>query len=196
MYVWKPGTNWPHPGPPPGTGGRLVDPDADDDGVLNGADNCPLRFNANQFDSDGDGSGNACDNCPLEENADQKDQDGDGAGDVCDCLPGDPLVRPSDEVAGVTHAVLPGGSRLVWDETAGADSYSVTRGLLSGLGTGQYGTCLMTGILGEQFDDLDPPSAGAGFAYLVQGDSLCGPGTLGFDGNGAERVNSDPETCP
>jgi hypothetical protein len=194
MYVWKRGIG---PQPALGIGGRLVDPDADDDGVPNGADNCPLGSNANQFDADSDGIGDACDNCPHMANADQADGDGDGAGDVCDCQPDNPLVRPSDEVNGVTHAVLPDGrSRLAWGETVGADSYSITRGLLSGLDSGQYGACLMTGILGEGFDLSDTPSTGTGFGFLVQGDSLCGPGTLGFGSDGTERVNLDPGACP
>ncbi len=43
--------------------GQLVRalPDADDDGIPNGADNCVLAANANQQDSDGDRFGNACD---------------------------------------------------------------------------------------------------------------------------------------
>lgn len=40
---------------------EAVDPDLDDDGVPNEADNCTLRANANQVDADGDGFGNRCD---------------------------------------------------------------------------------------------------------------------------------------
>jgi cytosine/adenosine deaminase-related metal-dependent hydrolase len=38
--------------------------DVDDDGVLNGSDNCPLVAN-DQSDADADGHGDACDGCPL-----------------------------------------------------------------------------------------------------------------------------------
>jgi len=38
-----------------------VDPDDDNDGVLDGSDNCPFVANADQADTDGDGIGNACD---------------------------------------------------------------------------------------------------------------------------------------
>ena len=74
-----------------------VDPDDDNDGVLDASDNCPLVANANQANNDGDGLGDACDpdddndgvldgvdNCPLVANANQADADQDGQGDVCD----------------------------------------------------------------------------------------------------------------
>ncbi|MCF2849834.1 PHB depolymerase family esterase [Pseudoalteromonas sp. ACER1] len=81
--------------------------DADNDGVLDGADNCPNVANADQADNDNDGIGNVCDstpdgetsdsdsdgvsdsldNCPLVANSDQLDSDADGAGDACDSTP-------------------------------------------------------------------------------------------------------------
>jgi hypothetical protein len=60
------------------------DGDTDDDGVLDGADNCPAVSNAAQKDRDGDGRGNVCDNCPDTPNPDQADGDGDGVGDACE----------------------------------------------------------------------------------------------------------------
>ena len=81
--------------------------DADNDGVLDGADNCPNVANADQADNDNDGIGNVCDstpdgetsdsdsdgvsdslnNCPLVANSDQMDSDADGVGDACDSTP-------------------------------------------------------------------------------------------------------------
>ncbi len=65
--------------------------DADGDGVLDSADNCPQTANPSQVDADGDGAGDACDgdwdgdgvlnasdNCPLLANTDQVDRDLDG----------------------------------------------------------------------------------------------------------------------
>ena len=59
-------------------------PDKDNDGVLDGVDNCPAAANPLQEDGDKDGVGDVCDNCKLLGNTDQKDTDGDGAGDICD----------------------------------------------------------------------------------------------------------------
>ncbi len=61
-----------------------VSDDNDDDGTMDGLDNCILIPNIGQTNSDGDDLGDACDNCPYVANVDQADLDGDGIGDVCD----------------------------------------------------------------------------------------------------------------
>lgn len=58
--------------------------DADDDGIVDGIDNCMNTDNPAQTDSDGDGFGDLCDNCPAISNTDQGDIDGDGIGDACE----------------------------------------------------------------------------------------------------------------
>ncbi|KAL1110480.1 hypothetical protein AAG570_008008, partial [Ranatra chinensis] len=67
--------------------GDVCDEDADNDGILNSPDNCPLVANPDQLDTDQDGAdkqGDACDNCPTVPNHDQEDHDKDGIGDACD----------------------------------------------------------------------------------------------------------------
>ncbi|MEE2789517.1 MAG: amidohydrolase family protein [Myxococcota bacterium] len=90
--------------------------DDDNDGVDNGADNCPTAHNPAQSDLDNDGLGDSCDpcpwaveecpcvaplgpdadgdgvegdadNCPKVANETQADVDGDGIGDACDQCP-------------------------------------------------------------------------------------------------------------
>lgn len=59
--------------------------DTDGDGVVDGADNCPLVANPEQYDEDSDTVGNVCDNCPHIANVDQASNlDIDDAGDACD----------------------------------------------------------------------------------------------------------------
>jgi hypothetical protein len=58
--------------------------DEDEDGVVDGEDNCPCEYNHDQADADSDGTGDVCDTCT--------DTDGDGLGD-----PGFPAnVCPED----------------------------------------------------------------------------------------------------
>lgn len=88
--------------------------DEDEDGVIDGVDNCPCIHNPDQVDTDLDGEGDACasyvlldsdadgvdddeDNCPLVANANQDDWDNDGIGDVCDSdLDGDGVLNEND----------------------------------------------------------------------------------------------------
>ena len=64
--------------------GAVPLPDADDDGVVDSADNCPTVFNPDQADRDGDRVGDACDNCVDVVNPAQTDANGNGIGDLCD----------------------------------------------------------------------------------------------------------------
>jgi len=60
--------------------------DADQDGVVDAEDNCPVIANSNQSDLDGDGVGDLCDNCLTISNAGPLscDSDLDGYGNLCD----------------------------------------------------------------------------------------------------------------
>lgn len=73
------------------------EPDGDEDGVPDTADNCPADYNPLQGDNDEDLVGDVCDpdddndgvadeldNCPIDGNVSQSDVDYDGIGDACD----------------------------------------------------------------------------------------------------------------
>lgn len=70
--------------------------DEDDDGVLNGVDNCPNSKNPSQDNSDTDRWGDACDNCPDTANEDQNDRNSNDIGDACDDDDGDGKVGAAD----------------------------------------------------------------------------------------------------
>lgn len=70
--------------------------DTDNDGIIDGTDNCISRPNPNQEDADGDGVGDVCDNCTTLANANQADSDNDGVGDACDNCPTLPNADQAD----------------------------------------------------------------------------------------------------
>jgi hypothetical protein len=119
-----------------------------------------------------------------------------GAGDACDCQPTNTFVRSPAEVTRVRAARSgAAGIVLTWNRARWDDVYSVSRGELSSLGPGSYGSCLAEGLTVRSFEDPDPPAAGGSF-YLVQAQSFeCGLGTLGFDSFELERTNVDPAAC-
>jgi len=174
------------------------DVDLDADGYCASQDSCPSVHNPLQVDTDGDGAGDPCDDCPQDSDPYHHDADLDGVGDVCDCSPNDSLVLPPmDLVPLLVHGAAGGAALLDWPAVPGADSYSLTRGSISALAAGDYGSCLMNGITTDAYEDVTLPAPGEGFAYLVQGYSdSCGLGTLGFDSSETDRSNSNPGACP
>jgi Ca2+-binding RTX toxin-like protein len=111
-----------------------TDADSDDDGVLDGADECAndplnacLSVNALAEDTDGDGVAGAFDNCPNTSNASQADTNGDGIGDACNLvaaiatppaairLPTGTLVPFAAKVAAPYGGAAPGLLSLAWD---------------------------------------------------------------------------------
>jgi hypothetical protein len=161
-------------------------PDADADGVPDGADNCELVANPAQPDADGDTLGDACD----------EDDDGDAMPDAEDCAALDPAQGTPAEVPSLDVTAGPASvAHLAWSPAARADAYDLSRGSLSALrASADYGTCLAPLVVGLGFDDGDLPPAGDGWLYLVRGhDTGCGGGgSLGSSSSGTPR----PSPCP
>jgi len=116
------------------------DPDADNDGLLNVADNCPFVPNVSQIDSDSNGQGDACDpvdrdgdgvwnitdNCPDHANASQVDSDTDGSGDACER---NLAAVPWAGVESKPHAVYSGGALVLQaSATLAGDSFPLVSG--------------------------------------------------------------------
>ena len=101
------------------------DPDTDNDGISDSADNCPNDANTDQADNDNDGIGNVCDstpnggvvdtdndgiadstdNCPNDVNADQADNDNDSIGNVCDSTPNGDFACSATTVSNYAHVL-------------------------------------------------------------------------------------------
>jgi aminopeptidase N len=159
--------------------------DSDGDGVPDRNDDCPRLSNPDQTDTDADGLGNACD----------PDDDGDGIPDVQDCAPLDASQGVPAEVASLGVDGAAGQpTHLDWDPAAGAESYDLSRGLLSGLPADDWGVCLAPGLVGRSYDDGELPAADSGWFYLVRGrDAGCGGGgPLGKGADEAPRASPCP----
>lgn len=76
--------------------------DLDDDGILNGADNCPEIANPDQADGDKDGKGDACDVCPDASNPGQA---------ICVAPPADFTVQELRDPSVATHPAAGGTVR-------------------------------------------------------------------------------------
>jgi hypothetical protein len=170
--------------------------DADGDAACGDVDNCLGVFNHAQRDGDADGRGDLCDNCPVHHNPAQADTDADGSGDACDCQMTDANDRRPGEAPDLVVGCGGADDCLGWGASAGADSYSLTRGSLSELRAGRYGTCLAEGLTVLEYADPELPAPGEGFLYLVQGhNDDCGLGSLGTTSSEQERSNADLGAC-
>ncbi|MDQ7007694.1 MAG: thrombospondin type 3 repeat-containing protein [Acidobacteriota bacterium] len=169
----------------------LISPvDVDGDGITQLPDNCPLVANPDQEDADADGRGDAC----------ATDWDGDGLDDADDCAVADADGGRPPAVSGVAF-VVGSHEELTWTAQPLAEEYDVSRGDLSGLAPGEYGTCRNSADADRtdtSFIDSEIPSPADGFFYLFRGVDLDCPavGSWGSDSSGSERENTNPTGCP
>jgi hypothetical protein len=166
-----------------------VDGDLDSLGDL--CDNCPATSNIAQTDADVDRVGDACDNCLLDANPSQSNVDGDSEGDRCD----------HDD--GYVHLYFDMPEWVDWDPETSFDAWNGYRGDLAVLAaTGVYTqaegsnplagrTC---GTTIPTMADTTTPAPSECVFFLAAGISAGVEGSLGIDGDGAERPNHDP--CP
>ncbi len=166
------------------------DDDTDDDGDLDGFDNCPLEPNEFQEDQDSDGVGDLCDNCDSTVNSAQGDVDEDLDGDACDLDDGHLILH-------VEHAGL-----VTWQEDTNYLAYNLYRGVLDAMvnGGGGYtqfpaipGSMRFCGVGLGQCPDGYLPQPGETLFYLVDGtpDGYV-ESTLGPDTSGTRRPNTSP----
>jgi hypothetical protein len=79
---------------------------------------------------------------------------------------------------------------LTW--TGSEPSYSFYRGTLSPAGWQFDHVCLQPGLPSPSATDVEEPSSGSGFYYLVSGVNECGEGGLGTTSSGGPRPNRHP----
>lgn len=175
--------------------------DLDADGVGDAGDNCVSVANNAQRDLDRDGQGDACDadldgdtvanlsdsdddndgvldlsdNCIDAANALQLDRDRDNLGDTCD--------EDDDEVGGVRWRA----GQLEWEREVGATGYNLYRGDLGAPALLPLAACRIANLRTRYASDLELPTPGDGFFYLVSHRDSGGEGALGKRSSGAER---------
>jgi hypothetical protein len=167
-----------------------AEPDSDRDGIGDRLDVCPEVYDPLQADGDADRIGDACDNCATKFNEMQSDSDRDGEGDRCDL--DDKLLS----------AIWKSKARLAWEPEWGLTSFSVYRGDLAELKlTGEYTQAMGDGLAAQwcgvtatEMDDAWSPGPGQAAFYLVAGRAGSVDGSLGKDGEGAERRAT--RSCP
>jgi len=112
--------------------------------------------------------------------------------DVQANLPAAPLeVSP----AGTAEPVLfTSKETLVWEDGAasGASTFNLYRGDLSGLDSGEYGTCLDSDLPANSATDSDVPASGVGWLYLITGANPGGEGPMGGNSASDPRPNGSP----
>lgn len=168
-----------------------VDTDSDNDGLIDGCDNCPADANSDQADLDSDDVGNVCDDdvdgdgtpnsldgCPLDPNFTNEDTDGDGTLDCYDLCPQDAnKVAPGTCGCNVADADS--------DNDGVADCNDACAGTLAGAAVGADGCPV---VRADQDRDGDVDQADFGLFQIC----LNGPTTPQTDPKCSRaRLNSD-----
>jgi hypothetical protein len=103
------------------------------------------------------------------------------------------------EATGLTVTKSGGTAIVGWTVAAGSSSSDLVRGLLVALPVGPGGgdeVCLANNTATTTLADSLLPAAGAGFWYLVRGESACGRGGYGFrQQNGVPTAERITTTC-
>ena len=173
-------------------------PDADADGVPDGADTDPFDPTACQ-DLDQD----LCDDCaggvedPASDgldtdadgacNASDPDDDADGVADGADCAPLD--ASASVETVAATDLGWAAGPKvtLTWAPDVHATVSNVYRGTLAPEFVFDW-ICLVSDVGGSSTTDAEEPPSGTGFHYLVTGENACGESDAGTDSSGVPHT--------
>jgi hypothetical protein len=115
---------------------------------------------------------------------------------------GVPVTGPPEVERGVRVDRNGTDAAIAWNPAAGAASSSVLRGLVSALPVGSSPgneICLASRVPvpTSSVTDTGVPPLGNGFWYLVRGESACGAGPYGYEGqNGAPTVPEVSAACP
>ena len=106
------------------------------------------------------------------------------------------LFLHPQEIKNLKVSKTPGGTDaiLTWDPEANSESYNVYRDFISELRLGNSPLYLACHLPLTTHTDIDVPSPGTGFYYLVTGKNKYGESTLGWQSNGKGRINANP--CP
>lgn len=127
------------------------------------------------IDLDGDGRPDHSDNCPNVPNSDQLDSDGDADGDACDCAAALPGVSRRPGPIGATLQLT--GATLSWRRAEQGPLSNVYRGTISGP-FAFNDQCWRSGEPTTVATDLELPSAGSAFYYLVAASNRCGEASM------------------
>ncbi len=139
-------------------------------------------------DADGDGLPDGADNCPGDSNHTQQDDDVDGVGATCDCDDGDPGagIFPGDAMLIQAHASDP--DRLQWSSDPDAEVYNVYKGIRApGEDFDYVEFCHDKDVQILETTDSLTPELGGWFFYLVSAENACGEFGLGNASDGTPR---------